>query len=359
MTVNRGPGVAPIAGVGTTTVEHRLQLAGLYAENSPGVPRSGVLSQATDLLVTARADMSYDVGPAALVISRTAAEGVYTPTLTGTTNVVTGAAPGTNSRWDLIYVKQNDQAKGDADNDAVIGVQQGTAAASPTKPTGSLPAGAYVIAEARIFALTTGTNGGSNTIAQTWRHTAARGARLTIRSATERDEITTPAKGMEILRTDLTQSDAAGTIERWNGTRWDHFGHVEWSTGGSGLTSGNPFNLGIFTQVSGKTTAATAFVTSVAGGGLQFTDAGDYQVDVAQKWSASVGSGRAFISIEDVVGTSSNIAYGRVPFGNGEDTASVSINLTVTAGQIIYPKVFQTSGGNLNVSGVVRVKRLS
>ncbi|MEW9874042.1 hypothetical protein [Arthrobacter sp. HS15c] len=214
MTVNRGPGVAPIAGVGTTTVEHRLQLAGLYAENAPGVPRSGVLGQATDQLVIGKADMSYDVSPAALVISRTAAEGVYTPTLTGTTNVATGAAPGTNSRWDLIYVKQNDQAKGDADNDAVIGVQQGTAGASPTKPTGSLPAGAYVIAEARIFAGTTGTSGGSNTITQVWRHTAARGAAFTIRNSTERAEITSPAQGQEIDRRDT------GRREKWNGTRW-------------------------------------------------------------------------------------------------------------------------------------------
>jgi hypothetical protein len=216
MTVNRGPGVAPIAGVGTTTVEHRLQLAGLYAENAPGVPRSGVLAQAADQLVVGRSDMSYDVGPAALVISRTAAEGVYTPTLTGTTNVPTGAAPGTNSRWDLIYVKQNDQAKGDADNAPVIGVQQGAAAASPTKPAGSLPAGAYVIAEARIFALTTGTSGGSNTIAQVWRHTAARGGTIPIRNTTELAEITTPHQGMTISRLDLP----GRPVFEWDGTRW-------------------------------------------------------------------------------------------------------------------------------------------
>lgn len=356
MTVNRGPGVAPIAGVGTTTVEHRLQLAGLYAENAPGVPRSGVLGQATDQLVTARADMSYDVDPAALVISRTAAEGVYTPTLAGTTNVATGAAPGTNSRWDLIYIKQNDQAKGDADNAAVIGVQQGTAAATPTKPTGDLPAGAYVIAEARIFAGTTGTSGGSNTISQAWRHTAARGARINIRSATERAEITTPAKGLEILRTDLNQVDAAGTVERWNGTTWDHFGHIEWTTAANGLSPATPYNYGTPTLITAKTTAATNFVATT-GGGLQFTDAGTYIVDFVTKWSGSVGTGRAFLSIEDSSGTSGNIPYGRVPFGAGEDTATLSICLTVTAGQVIYPKVFQ-SQGILNTTGTIRVKRV-
>lgn len=223
MTVNRGPGVAPIAGVGTTTLEHRLQLAGLYAENAPGVPRSGALAQATDQLVVGRLDMSYDVGPVPLVISRTAGEGVYTPTLTGTTNVPTDAAPATNSRWDLIYVKQNDQAKGDADNAAVIGVQKGLAGATPTKPTADLPAGAYVLAEARIFATTTGTSGGSNTITQVWRHTAARGAPITIRNATERAEITTPAQGQIIDRRDL------GSQERWNGTSWTTTGTLPYS----------------------------------------------------------------------------------------------------------------------------------
>lgn len=216
MTVNRGPGVAPIAGVGTTTVEHRLQLAGLYTENAPGVPRSGVLNQGTTQLVTGRLDMSYDVGPAALVISRTAGEGVYTPTLTGTTNVPTDAAPATNSRWDLIYVKQNDQAKGDADNQAVIGVQKGLAAASPTKPTADLPAGAYVIAEARIFAGTTGTTGGSNTIAQLWRHTSTRGGIVGVRNTTERAEFTAPAIGQHVARLDL----AGAPLERWDGAAW-------------------------------------------------------------------------------------------------------------------------------------------
>lgn len=216
MTVNRGPGVAKNGSVGVTTLEHRLQLAGQYAENAPGVPRSGVLAQATAVLVSARSDMSYDIGPFQAVISRTAAEGVYTPTLTGTTNVPTDDAPATNSRWDLIYVKQNDMAKGDADNLAVVGVVKGTAAASPTKPTGSLPAGAMVLAEARIFALTTATNGGSNTVSQVWRHTTTRGGAVPVRNTTERAEITTPGIGQRVTRLDQN-----GMIETWTGTEWE------------------------------------------------------------------------------------------------------------------------------------------
>jgi hypothetical protein len=216
MTVNRGPGVTKNGAVGTTTIEHRLQLAGQYAENSPGVPRTGVLAQPTATLVVPRADMSWDISPLQAVINRTASEGVYTPTLTGTTNVPTIAAPATDSRWDLVYIKQNDVAKGDADNLAVADVVNGTAAASPSKPYGSLPAGALVLAESRIFATTTGTSGGSNTTAQVWRHTAARGATITMRNVAERNEITAPTKGQKVLRLDLTGLQE----EVWSGTAW-------------------------------------------------------------------------------------------------------------------------------------------
>lgn len=216
MSVNRGPGVAKNGAVGVTTVEHRLQLAGQYAENAPGVPRSGILAQATGVLVAARGDMSYDIGPCQAVIGRTASEGVYTPTLTGTTNVATAAAPGTDSRWDLIYLKQNDMAKGDADNLAVVGVIQGTAGSSPSKPTGSLPAGALLLAEARIFASTTATNGGSNTVSQVWRHTTTRGAPVPVRNTTERTEITGPGVGQRVARLDQN-----GMVETWTGTEWE------------------------------------------------------------------------------------------------------------------------------------------
>jgi len=215
MTVNRGPGVAINAGVGVTTLEHRLQLAGLYAENAPGVPRTGVLANGATVLVFARADMSWDVVPFQSVINRTASEGVYTPTVTGTVNVPTTAAPVTDSRWDLLYIKQNDVAKGDADNLAVLGVVQGVVAASPSKPTGSLPSGAMVLSESRIFAGTTGTNVGSNTTAQVWRHTAARGAPIPVRNATERGEIT-PGDGTTVRRLDL----AGRPLQAWDGSNW-------------------------------------------------------------------------------------------------------------------------------------------
>ncbi|UIW13273.1 minor tail protein [Arthrobacter phage Crewmate] len=219
MTANRGLFVRNNGGVGTTPIEGRLALAGLVFENAPGIPRSGLLDQKAATVVSGAANMSYNVAPITPVVHRATGEGVYIFTLTGTTNVPTDAAPGTGSRWDLIYVKQNDLDKGDADNAAIVAVQKGTPGVSPTKPYADLPAGALVLAEAQVNAGASGTNGAGVTITQVWRYTALRGAALPIRNKAERDEITGPAKGMAIVRLDCDD-----WLQEYNGTAWTFVG---------------------------------------------------------------------------------------------------------------------------------------
>lgn len=203
MALNRGTFVRNVSTVGTTPIEARLALAGSYAENSPGVPRSGVVFGAAPNLVTGNGStMSYDIAPCEIVIYRAAGEGVYVMTITGATNIETGAAPGSGSRFDLIYVKQNDPDKADPDNAPVLGVVQGTSSTgTPTKPYASVPAGAYVLAEAQIFSGTTFASGGTNTMAQVFRWTVARGAAIPVRNSTELGEIT-PFDGAQVLRLD-------------------------------------------------------------------------------------------------------------------------------------------------------------
>ncbi|WP_422934987.1 hypothetical protein [Sinomonas sp. P47F7] len=269
MTANRSLGI-PVTGTGpytgTTTVDMRLALAGLYAENAPGVPRSGVLAQAASQLVTARADgMSFDIAPCQLVISRAANEGVYNPTLTGTSSVPTAAAPVSGSRWDLVYVLQRDPGKGDADNAPALGVVNGASGATPTKPYASVPAGAYVLAEAQVFSGTTYASQSPNTLAQVWRHTAARGGVVDIRSAAERAEMTSPALGQRIARLDL----AGVPLEVWDGTAWNldrdfaafKTTDTNWSWQGGIVRS----------KVLGQTQfSAAAIMTRVAGGSFAF-----------------------------------------------------------------------------------------
>jgi len=315
--------------------------------------RSGFRVDTPSNILTATST-TWTLGPCAAMIDpgATTHQGMYGWSSDANETGTVTAADATYARKDIVYIQVNDSTAGDGSGAVTAEVEYlaGTPASTPVAPT--LPARSFLVGTISVPV----SGGGSPTVVRNPAVFVTAGARLPIASTTERDALT-PYVGMEILRTDKTQVDASGTVERYNGTGWDHFGHVEWTTGGAGLSSGSSFNLGIFTQVSGKTTSTT-FVDSVTNGGLQFESAGDYQIDVVQKWSASVGTGRAFISIEDIAGTSSNIAYGRNPFGTGEDTTSLSINLTVTAGQIVYPKVHQTSGGALNVSGVVRVKRV-
>lgn len=97
---------------------------------------------------TSSSAMRYSVGtgsdPVSVALgSRSGADGA-SKFIVPTGSITTTAAPASNSRLDVVWARQNDPSKGDADNQAVLGVTQGTAAASPVKP--SIPAGAVTLA---------------------------------------------------------------------------------------------------------------------------------------------------------------------------------------------------------------------
>lgn len=280
MTVNRGLYVRNNGATGTTPTEARLIQAALVAENAPGTPRQGLLDQAVANVVTGTATMSYNVAACTPVINRAAGEGVYLMTLTGTTNVATTAAPGTGSRYDLIYVKQNDLDKGDANNLPVLGVVQGTSSTgTPTKPYASVPAGAYVLAEARIYSGTTGTTGGSNTMTQVWRYTSMRGVPIPVRNQAERDEIT-PSLGTEVRRLDSLNGRL---IEWWNGTIWklppEALGLVAYAELGGNTGTINAqivvLNIPTFTFRAGR-----RYRVGASGGGYSNTTAATYSFGI-------------------------------------------------------------------------------
>lgn len=74
--------------------------------------------------------------------------------------VTTGAAPASGSRIDVVYALQHDSTQGDADGFCVLAVAQGSAGASPAKP--SVPIGGIELA---AFVVPTGitTTAGANT----------------------------------------------------------------------------------------------------------------------------------------------------------------------------------------------------
>lgn len=96
----------------------------------------------------AGANNSVDVaaGVACVTGDNQPAQGNYFINITATENVTLSAAPGSDSRIDVIVLRVRDpQAGGDAGDDAILEVVEGTAAASPTAP--ATPASAIALAE--------------------------------------------------------------------------------------------------------------------------------------------------------------------------------------------------------------------
>lgn len=101
----------------------------------------------------AGANMSVDipVGVGVVYGDDQADQGAYLLTCTVLENVVIAAAPGSNSRRDLVYWRVNDpNAGGPAGSNSAFGVVTGTAAASPTLP--ALPTSAIPLAEVLVTA---------------------------------------------------------------------------------------------------------------------------------------------------------------------------------------------------------------
>jgi hypothetical protein len=237
MAVNRGlfvraTGTAP-AKVGTTPQDSRLALAALVAENAPGVPRSGVMAQSEldpqPIVAASASNMTYSIAPCEVVINRAAGDGVYIMSVSGSTQIATDPAPGTGSRWDIIYVKQNDTDKGDANNSPILDVVKGTAATSPTKP--AVPNGGYALAEARIYATTTATGGGSNTVTQLHGWTTTRGGAIPVKNLADRNTITAPAPGQAVIRLDcdnwIQRYTGRDTPSGWNYEGWRRGGNTQ------------------------------------------------------------------------------------------------------------------------------------
>lgn len=167
---------------GLPLVDERRITAGRFARNADGTTRVGVLPATIGALVAGRASMGYDVAAFNAVTARSTA-GAEEIANDGSVTVATTAAPGSNSRIDVIWVRSQFQILGDANNDVVFGVTQGTAAVSPLKP--AIPAGALELATATIPSTATTTLSSGVVITQTFQFTASAGATVRFRNDTE------------------------------------------------------------------------------------------------------------------------------------------------------------------------------
>lgn len=204
---------------GSAPVDGRLAVAGLVTSSGDLAVSAGVLSGCT---VTGRSTAplwSYAVSAGHVVTTRGAGDGASLLGLDGATDTPTvAAAPATGSRWDLIWIQQRDVENADTDSNAVLGVTSGTSSGSPSKPYGSIPPGALVLAEAQVSAGAASTADALVVISQVAPRAAARGGLIPLRNANDETVLsvhasaTNPLMGLRLDTGDVRRNLGSGWV---------------------------------------------------------------------------------------------------------------------------------------------------
>lgn len=201
-------------GVGTVTpLDHKLAQSALMVKTGAGTNtiRPGLFYDGVLNIVTGTANMSYNVAAFTAALSRGGTAGTVLLNNDGTVNVVTTAAPASNSRIDIVYVWQREFSLDGVNSTPVIGVVQGTAAASPVAPSLAAFPGALELARITVPAGVTATNTGT-TIIQRASFTALEGAVLPVRNS---GALPSSAKlGDQAYALD------SGVAYEWSGSAW-------------------------------------------------------------------------------------------------------------------------------------------
>lgn len=196
MTLFRGLGARKDATRGTTPIEVRKVLAGLFSPVGGIGARSGILPGADSPLVTGNATWAYNVGLFHAYVSRSAADGgqVYGndgSALIGATGVGTTVpiAPASGlQRIDIIWTRHpTNTENADTASEPLFGVASGAEASTAVAP--SIPTGAIELGRNLMTSAATSTVSAGNTITQTALYTALRGAPILVRNQTERDAL--------------------------------------------------------------------------------------------------------------------------------------------------------------------------
>ena len=216
----------------------RLALAGLITRDSSGNPRTGIFFRNTDALVTSTATMNSSVAAFEAALSRSG-QGVILLPNTGATNVPHDAAPVANSRYDTIYVKQNDAVSpnADASNLPVFGILKGAPSVSPTLPTYAtakvaldaapgIGAGAEPLTAVLIPSTATSMQSAGVAYTQLYQYTAASGGTVPFLTKAKLDLWTTAQTGQ--YASVVSDSAAANGLYRWAGEWKKVLGDTGW-----------------------------------------------------------------------------------------------------------------------------------
>lgn len=326
----------------TTPLDARLMNMAQIVGNSDGSPRPGVLDGDGRALVTPLATMNVAVAAADFVTTKGTADGVAIFTNDGTVNVPITAAPASNSRIDVIWVKHNDNTTGDANSTPVFGVTAGTAAASPTKP--SIPTGALELATIRVYAGTTAANGGTNVTTNTYQMTASRGGVVPFRTRADLLLWANPAVGQ--LAHVLDASD--GGLYRWNGTAWKRIGGA--MIGAKVMrNAAQSLPNGAFTPIQFDTEVFDVGACWAPGRSTRLVApiAGVYLVTFAGGLATAVG-GRVAAQLRR---NGATLEYGGTltPTASAPEVGAAGSTLvSMSAGDYLELQIYQESGGAVN-----------
>lgn len=283
MTAFKGLGTYGNAVGVVTPGDHKMADAGLISKTALNAVRPGLFWGGTATIVSGTAGMSYSVAAYNCVTTRGATAGVVLGGNDGTLSVATTAAPGSNSRYDVVYHWHREYSLDGTDSNPVIGVVQGTSAASPTVPSLAAYPGAIELARILVPAGVTATNTGT-TITQTAPFTALDGGKIVVRTTTERDAVTTPFADLEVycLADLITYKYSGSAWKEWESDWISYIPTLTNITLGSGTKTGQyqyregrVFVEGRFTYGAGSAVATGPTVTHPASLTLDAATHGD------------------------------------------------------------------------------------
>lgn len=350
MPITRGLGTTGDAAGTVTPLDHKLAQSGLLMKRGAGsnLIRSGLFFDTTVNIVTGTSGMSYNVAAFTAALSRGAAAGTVLLCNDGTVNVPTTAAPGSNSRIDVVYAWQREFSLDGVDSNPVIGVVQGTPAAVPVAPSLSAFPGAIELARITVPAGVTATNSGT-TIVQSTRFTAAAGGVLFFRNPAERDEALNlvPDGTIGFVETDNTLWYHADGV--WRAVQEDR--RTVYSQGSTNIPTGGGFqNLALFTAVTGS-----AFTRS--GNTYTCQVAGTYRIRLVANFAANVTGNRGVRLIGSGSLGDRNCLLASVSAGLNQ-SVEVEWLLTMAVGDSVNTQVFQNSGSTLATFAHLDLERI-
>lgn len=331
---------------GTTALDARQMDAARTLRTVDGAPIGGLLfnPQASGNVLFGRSGMSVGIpDQVVFIVSRGTADGVVVLVNNGVAEVALDPAPSANSRYDVIWVRQNDTEKGDANSSPVFGVTKGTAAASPTIP--AAPGGALVLGNVLIPANVTGTTASGVVINTTVRFTSLVGGPVRYRSNAALSADTT------VVPDGTVQVYAPGTLapqffavlgKRSVRLDADTFTVVEAS--GSAATSTTVATLG--TTVSRNDTTDTAVFPQRSDGIIGPVQvAGWYEVTGSVQWQSTSNGNRYFAVTRNNDELTPSIASYSTAIGSMPSTCSGFMLLAV--GDFIRLRGWQNSNSTL------------